>query len=187
MAEKLSSRLARWFSPQFLRVTVSVLLLATSFIGFLAYGSWTRVCAGNQCPSIAVLEDYRPQQTSKIYASDGRLITELGLERRTLIRLADMPPHLLQAFIAIEDKRFYQHHGIDFVRVVGAIRVNLLKLRWEQGFSTITMQLARNGTSASRPASSVFPSPRCWLRSRSAPALFTRGAIRRGPSAGATW
>jgi penicillin-binding protein 1A len=144
MAESLKSRLSRWFSPQLLRRTVAALLLIIGFAGGVAYGSWTRVCAGNMCPSIAILDDYRPQQTSKIYAADGRLITELGLERRTLIRLADMPRRLAQAFVAIEDKRFYQHHGIDFARFFGAARANLTSLKFQQGFSTITMQLARN-------------------------------------------
>ncbi len=137
-------RLARWFAPERARRTVFFILLAVGFVLGLAFGSWTRVCAGQACPSIAVLDDYRPQQTSKVYAVDGRLITELGLERRTLIRLDEMPPYLKQAFIAIEDKRFYQHHGIDFSRVFGAAWANALKLSWVQGFSTITMQLARN-------------------------------------------
>jgi len=139
-----AGRLARWFAPERARRTVFFVLLAVGFALGLAYGSWTRVCAGNQCPSIAVLDDYRPQQTSKVYAVDGRLVTELGLERRTLIRLDEMPAHLRQAYIAVEDKRFYLHHGIDFSRILGAVRANVLALRWEQGFSTITMQLARN-------------------------------------------
>ena len=142
--ERSRSRLARWLSPERVRRTVAVLLLIVGFGAGIAYGSWTRVCAGNQCPSIAVLDDYRPQQTSKVYAADGRLITELGLERRTVIRLQDMPLHLRQAFLAVEDKRFYQHRGIDWSRVFGAVRANLFAMSWSQGFSTITMQLARN-------------------------------------------
>jgi penicillin-binding protein 1A len=141
---KPAGRVAHWFGPERARRTVFLLLLLVGFGLGLGYGSWTRVCAGHACPSIAVLDDYRPQQTSKVYAVDGRLITELGLERRTLIRLEEMPPALRQAFLAIEDKRFYQHHGIDFSRVLGALRANLLSLSWGQGFSTITMQLARN-------------------------------------------
>jgi penicillin-binding protein 1A len=142
--ERPRGRLARWFSPGRVRRTVAVLLLITGFGAGIAYGSWSRVCAGNQCPSIAVLDDYRPQQTSKVYAADGRLITELGLERRTVIRLEDMSRHLRQAFLAVEDKRFYQHRGIDWSRVAGAVRANVLCLSFCEGFSTITMQLARN-------------------------------------------
>jgi penicillin-binding protein 1A len=144
VTEPLAARLKRWFSPTHLRRTTFVLLTSASFLGTLAWGSWTRVCAGNACPSIAVLDDYIPHQTSKVYAADGRLITELGLERRTLLRLEDMPAVLREAFVAVEDKRFFQHHGIDFARIMGAVRANVLSLRWEQGFSTITMQLARN-------------------------------------------
>ncbi len=138
------ARLRRWFSPDRARRTVSTVLLALGFVAGIGYGSWTRVCAGGACPSIAVLDDYRPQQASKVYAMDGRLITEIGYERRTVVPLQEMPPYLRQAFIAIEDKRFYQHHGIDFSRIFGALKANILTLSWQQGFSTITMQLARN-------------------------------------------
>lgn len=137
-------RLGRYFTPDRVRKTVFVLLLGFGFVAGIGLGSWMRVCAGNACPSIAVLDDYRPQQTSKIYAADGRLVTELGLERRTVMRLQDMPPVLREAFVAIEDKRFYQHRGIDFARVLGSVKANVLALGIEQGFSTITMQLARN-------------------------------------------
>jgi penicillin-binding protein 1A len=141
---RVSGRLRRWFSPSRARRTVTYLLLFFGFLFGLAYGSWTRVCAGRACPSIAILDDYRPQMASKVYAMDDRLITEMGYERRTVIPLREMPPYLRQAFIAIEDKRFYQHHGIDYSRALGASWANLLALRFVQGFSTITMQLARN-------------------------------------------
>ncbi len=137
-------RWRRWFSPRRLRRTVSWLLLGVGFAAGIGYGSWTRVCAGGACPSIAILDEYRPQQASKVFAADGRLITELGYERRTVIPIQEMPPHLRQAFIAIEDKRFYAHHGIDFGRILGAMKANILTLSVQQGFSTITMQLARN-------------------------------------------
>jgi penicillin-binding protein 1A len=141
---RFSRRLRHWFSPARARRTVTYLLLVFGFGVGVAYGSWTRVCAGAACPSIAILDDYRPQQASKVYAVDGRLITELGYERRTVIPLQEMPPYLREAFIAVEDKRFYQHHGIDFSRILGALKANILAGSWEQGFSTITMQLARN-------------------------------------------
>jgi penicillin-binding protein 1A len=145
MAEtQRGGRLRRWFSPRHLRRTVTWLLLAVGFGVGVGYGSWTRVCAGGACPSIAVLDVYRPQQASKVYAMDGRLITELGYERRTVVPLREMPLYLRQAFIAIEDKRFYAHHGIDYSRVLGSLKANLLAMGVRQGFSTITMQLARN-------------------------------------------
>src|SRR5205814_4491386 len=90
------------------------------------------------------LESYTPRQTSKLISADGRIIAGLGLERRTLIKLADMPKPLRDAFIVTEDKRFYSHSGIDWIRVPGAALHNLRAGGWSQGFSIITMQLARN-------------------------------------------
>jgi penicillin-binding protein 1A len=121
-------------------------LIVGCFGGGLAYGSWTRVCAAERCPSISriVGGQYSPQQTSKVYAADGRLITELGIQRRTVLPLGEIPTHVREAFIAVEDKRFYRHNGIDYWRIFGALKADILALRWVQGFSTITMQLARN-------------------------------------------
>ena len=115
-------------------------VLALLYGSGLAYGSWTRVCAGDRCPSIMRLDQPdRPQaQTSKVYAADGRLISEYGVERRTVVPLNQIPVHVRQAFLATEDKRFYSHHGIDFIRFPGAV------LKGFRGFSTITQQLARN-------------------------------------------
>jgi penicillin-binding protein 1A len=119
--------------------------LAAMFLVGLFWGSWTRACAGERCPSIARLTQGKgPQQTSKIYAADGRLITELGLERRTVLPLREIPLWVRQAFLATEDKRFYQHHGIDYWRILGSVKANISSLSYTQGFSTITMQLARN-------------------------------------------
>lgn len=120
------------------------------FLATLAFGlavlvaAWSRACAGNSCPSIEELGGYDPDQASKVYAADGRLITDLGLERRTVIPLGEMSPYVRTTFLATEDKRFYKHHGIDWVRVFGAIKTNVFQLRFAEGFSTITMQLARN-------------------------------------------
>lgn len=133
--------------PWLKRPETQVRLFAAVALGFayfvgLAYGSWTRVCAAERCPSIARIvgsnRGNTQMQTSKVYAADGRLITELGVERRTVVPLAEMPVVLRQAFIATEDKRFYSHNGIDYRRLPGAI------LDRFRGFSTISQQLARN-------------------------------------------
>ena len=62
--------------------------------------AWGRACAGNTCPSIAELGGYDPNQASKVYAADGRLITDLGLERRTVVPLGEMSPVVKAAFIS---------------------------------------------------------------------------------------
>lgn len=121
--------------------------LAVCFVGAvamgLAIGSWRNLCT--DCPSIAQIYTYEPQQTSKVYSRDLRLVTEIGLERRTPVSLASLPPHVPQAFIAIEDRRFYEHDGLDLRgiarAVVGVIRNRSLS---GGGGSTITQQLARN-------------------------------------------
>src|SRR4051795_8464263 len=125
-------------------------IILVSFLAVLAGGlavlaaAWERACAGNTCPSIAELGGYDPNQASKVYAADGRLITDLGLERRTVVPLGEMSPVVKAAFISTEDKRFYEHHGIDWLRFFGAVKSNVTQMRMAEGFSTITMQLARN-------------------------------------------
>lgn len=125
------------------RLLVALLALGT-FAAAVLLAAWFRVCAGGACPSTDGLGKYDPAQASKVYAADGRLITDLGLERRTVVPLGEMAPAVLAAFVSTEDKRFYAHDGVDWYRVVGAVRANLLKMRAAEGFSTITMQLARN-------------------------------------------
>src|SRR3989454_542166 len=138
--------LFRSHKPKVRRRVIAVAVLAGVYVLGLSYGAWTRVCAGEHCPSISrlVANPNHQVQTSKVYAADGRLISELGAERRTVLPLTDIPLPVRQAFIATEDKRFYEHHGIDYWRIVGAIKNDVLTMSFAQGFSTITMQLARN-------------------------------------------
>jgi penicillin-binding protein 1A len=93
---------------------------------------------------VQALDEYTPKQTSKLYAVDGRFIAELGTERRTLVKLSEIPKVVQDAFVVTEDKRFYSHSGIDWYRAFGALAHNIASGRYSQGFSTITMQLARN-------------------------------------------
>jgi penicillin-binding protein 1A len=115
-----------------------------AFVLGFAYAAWTLVCRGGRCPSVDVIQDYAPRQTSKLYAADGSFVAELGLEHRTLVTLDDIPHTVRDAFVVTEDKRFYAHHGIDWPRVFGAAARNVVARSYAQGFSTITMQLARN-------------------------------------------
>src|SRR5215208_2566649 len=130
--------------PTLIRVILLVLTFCIALGAGLAYGAWALVCRGGQCPPVDALNDYTPRQTSKLYAADGRFIAELGLERRTLVKLDEIPQTVQQAFVITEDKRFYRHAGIDWLRVFGAMARDLLARSWDEGFSTITMQLARN-------------------------------------------
>ncbi|HEX7025507.1 MAG TPA: PBP1A family penicillin-binding protein, partial [Gemmatimonadales bacterium] len=143
MEPKAPSRLTRWWHfPRRRRNILVGLLAAGLFLVALLAGAWTRTCAGGACPSIAGLTNYDPDQASKLYAADGRLITDYGKQRRTVVPLNQMSPAVVAAFLAVEDRRFYTHHGIDWVRFLGALKSTMLGDR--QGFSTITMQLAGN-------------------------------------------
>ena len=83
-----------------------------------------------------------PAQSSVVLARDGSLIGEVGREWRTNIALSALPAYLPQAFIAVEDQRFYQHDGVDLVGIAGAIKDNLLGA--SRGASTITQLLVGN-------------------------------------------
>jgi penicillin-binding protein 1A len=120
------------------------LAFGTAFVVGFLYASWALVCRAGACPSVDVLDEYQPRQTSKLFAADGRFIAELGLERRTLLKLDQIPPLVRNAFVDVEDKRFYKHAGVDFMRIPGALLADIRKRSFAEGFSTITMQLARN-------------------------------------------
>jgi penicillin-binding protein 1A len=131
-------------NPKLVRSVLLGLTFLVAFGGGVAFASWVLVCNGGRCPPVQILDTYTPRQTSKVYAADGRFIAEVGLERRTLVKISEIPKVVKDAFVLTEDKRFYQHSGIDWIRVPGAALRNLRAGSWEQGFSTITMQLARN-------------------------------------------
>jgi len=145
----LPQPLSWWQNQKTRRRVIAVAVLVAAYGLGLSYGAWTRVCAGEHCPSISRLYPGGgggnvQVQTSKVFAADGRLISELGAERRTVLPLSEIPLAVRQAFIATEDKRFYEHHGIDYWRIFGAIKNDFVTMSFAQGFSTITMQLARN-------------------------------------------
>ena len=144
--EDLRTLFARRVVPPLLRVVKRPLfwLAAVFLVGGaagVALGSWRNLCA--DCPSIAQIYTYEPQQTSKLFARDGRLIAELGIERRTPVSIEALPELVPQAFVAIEDKRFYEHSGFDILGITRAA-VGVLTGRNRGGGSTITQQLARN-------------------------------------------
>ena len=130
--------------PKLSRGLGVLIAFGVAFVVGFGYSSWALVCRAGACPSVDVLDEYQPRQTSKLFAADGRFIAELGLERRTLLKIEQIPPLLRNAFIETEDKRFYKHSGVDFMRVPGAILADVRKRSFAEGFSTITMQLARN-------------------------------------------
>lgn len=94
-------------------------------------------------PDISDLSDYRPKLPLRVFSADGDLIGEFGEERRNLTPIKDIPKVMTNAILAIEDARFYEHGGVDYVGVVRAGLANVGRVK-SQGASTITMQVARN-------------------------------------------
>lgn len=95
-------------------------------------------------PSVNSLKTVELQQPMQIYTADGKLIGEVGEQRRIPMKLNEIPPKLIQAVLATEDSRFYDHHGLDPIGIARAISVAVMKGGASQGASTITQQLARN-------------------------------------------
>ena len=120
--------------PRFSRYLGIALAFTLAFAAGLLYSSWALVCRAGACPSVDVLDDYQPRQTSKLFAADGRFIAELGLERRTLLKLDQIPPLMRSAFVLTEDKRFYDHKGVDFRRIPGALLADIKKRSFAEGF-----------------------------------------------------
>lgn len=95
-------------------------------------------------PNVDTLNDTRLQVPLRIYTSDGQLIGEYGAMRRNPVALNQIPKQLVEAVIATEDQRFFEHPGVDFIGIVRAAKELLLTGQKSQGASTITMQVARN-------------------------------------------
>ena len=101
------------------------------------------VMAYPQLPDISDLADYRPKLSMRVFSVEGKVIGEFGEERRKLIPFTDIPDVVKQAVLSIEDARFYQHGGVDYIGLARASLANVGRAK-SQGASTITMQVARN-------------------------------------------
>lgn len=98
-------------------------------------------------PDIAALRNYEPPVTTRVHADNGQLIAEYARERRLFLPIQAMPARLKEAFLAAEDKGFYEHPGLDFTGIVNAMVINFQNVgtgRRLVGASTITQQVAKN-------------------------------------------
>ena len=126
-------RLALW--------CIGVVVAAVMAIVFVA--GVAMVMAYPNLPDITDLSDYRPKLPLRVYTSDGVLMGEFGEERRHLTPIAEIPKVMKDAVLSIEDARFYQHGGVDYLGILRAGVANIGRMK-SQGASTITMQVARN-------------------------------------------
>ncbi len=106
------------------------------FLGFIVYIWWG-------LPSLEELENPKPQLASKVYSIDGELIGQYYVENRIETDIDSLPPHLVNALISTEDRKFYDHWGVDMDRFVKAMVKNIFK-NSREGASTLTQQLSKN-------------------------------------------
>ncbi len=118
-------------------------LAAAAAVSVLMVVAVAMAMAYPNLPDISDLSDYRPKLPLRVYSSDGALIGEFGEERRNLTPIKDIPKVMKDAVLSIEDARFYQHGGVDYIGVIRAGLANVGRFK-SQGASTITMQVARN-------------------------------------------
>ncbi len=115
------------------------LTVCFGFIGPLsAYWYYTR-----DLPALDSLEDYHPNEVTRVYSDDGQLMAQFYTERRTVVGKDQIPKHVLQAFIAAEDANFYEHAGLDYMGLFRAIVRGVLRGGHFKGTSTITQQLVK--------------------------------------------
>lgn len=95
-------------------------------------------------PDLRDITGYEPNLVNEFYSSNGTIVAEYGIEKRKLVNLDEIPQHVIDAFIAIEDKRFYQHQGFDIVGIIRAIIQNTIEGEVVSGASTITQQVTKN-------------------------------------------
>ena len=92
----------------------------------------------------SMVEDYKPQMATTIYDKNNKVVDTLSVEAREVVKLEDVSPYIKDAFLSIEDKQFYSHHGLNFKGIARAVITTFLKGRATQGGSSITQQLAKN-------------------------------------------
>ena len=95
-------------------------------------------------PRVSELATYRPDVVTELRGSDGSVLARFALEKRTLVERKDIPDVMVKALLAAEDARFYEHSGIDVIRIGGALLRDVARRRMAQGASTLTQQLARS-------------------------------------------
>ena len=122
----------------YLSSLIGGLMLVGGVLGVLV---WALISA--RLPSLDVLTDYQPKLPLRIVAEDGSLLSEFGEERRSLVKLAEVPQQVRQAILAAEDSNFYDHSGVDWLAALRTAYTNTVGGQ-RAGASTITMQVARN-------------------------------------------
>lgn len=129
-----------------------LIILCGIVVLIIVYGSY--LISG--LPSLEQLENPKPELATKVYSIDGVVLDQFYIKNRTQITLEQLPPKLVDALVATEDKNFYDHWGVDLPRFARAMVKNVFLLRLREGASTITQQLARNLYNLKDPNENIF-------------------------------
>lgn len=135
------NRRFRKFVLWMVRIT-AILLLLGGLTAFALYAGYRHLA--EDLPRIDTLTDYRPPEVTTVFAADGRPIGEFYRERRYVVPLEEMPAHLINAFIATEDARYFSHEGLDPFGILRAFFKNIEAGTIVQGGSTITQQVIKS-------------------------------------------
>ncbi|MGH9751329.1 MAG: penicillin-binding protein 1A, partial [Blastocatellia bacterium] len=144
LPDKLTEKVARL--EDFFRVATTGALVCLALIagGMTGLEFALQMSLSDYADDVDGLANYKPPQVTKVYADDGKTeIGELSLERRIPLEYKQIPERMKQAILAIEDTRFYDHLGIDPVRLAGAVIESVVRQQRARGTSTLTQQLAR--------------------------------------------
>jgi len=128
------------FSHLKYKITHSLLFCLASIICLLIYIFFI----SRNLPSLDELQQFNPDQVSKLISSDGKVIKKLYVSKRDMINISVLPKHLREALLSMEDRDFYNHNGINIKGIIRAVIVDVINLSAKQGASTITQQLARS-------------------------------------------
>ncbi|MDZ7699411.1 MAG: transglycosylase domain-containing protein [Deltaproteobacteria bacterium] len=117
----------------------SILLMVGLGVGAYFWYIWS-----SNLPYVGEVRDYQPPVITKVFSENGEVIGRFWVEKRVLISLDQIPEHLINAFVAAEDSRFFEHEGVDFKSIFRAFIKNLTAGQIEQGGSTITQQVTKS-------------------------------------------
>ena len=123
------------------RLIFPILILLAGIVCGSAIGAFLTL--SHDLPKIQELENYRPSSVTALYSADGRVLGDFFFEKRVPVDLDEVPAYLKQAVVATEDRRFYEHAGIDWRGIVRAVVKDIRAGRFKEGGSTITQQLAK--------------------------------------------